>query len=123
VRAAAAAVVAVLLAAAPAAAAAAARPPARMLVTADEWMLISSRQSVRAGPLEIQLYNRGEDGHDLAARRVDHGRWAGRTLRVRETRPGELGEATWRLKSGKYKLWCDLPGHRAAGMRATLRAR
>ena len=122
-RAAAAAILAVLLAAAPAAGAGA-RPPARMLVTADEWMLIASRQSVRAGPLEIQLYNRGEDGHDLAARRVDRrGRWAGRTLRVRETRPGELGEATWRLKSGKYKLWCDLPGHRAAGMRATLRAR
>jgi hypothetical protein len=122
VRTAAAAILAVLLAAP--AAGAAARPPARMLVTADEWMLIASRQSVRAGPLEIQLYNRGEDGHDLAARRVDRqGRWAGRTLRVRETRPGELGEATWRLKSGKYKLWCDLPGHRAAGMRATLRAR
>jgi len=113
---------AALLAAAPAAAAT--RPPARMLVTADEWMLISSRQTVRAGALEIQLYNRGEDGHDLAARRVARdGGWAGRTFRVRETRPGELGEATWRLKSGKYKLWCDLPGHRAAGMRATLRAR
>jgi hypothetical protein len=112
----------VLLAAAPAAPAA--RPPARMLVTADEWMLIASRQAVRAGPLEIQLYNRGEDGHDLAARRVDRdGGWAGRTFRIRETRPGELGEAAWRLKSGKYRLWCDLPGHRAAGMRATLRAR
>ena len=114
---------AALLAAAPPAVAAA-RPPARMLVTADEWMLISSRQSVRAGPLEIQLYNRGEDAHDLAARRVARdGSWAGRTFRIRETHPGELGEATWRLKSGKYRLWCDLPGHRSAGMRATLRAR
>jgi len=42
---------------------------------------------------------------------------------VRETRPGLLGEATWTLKSGKYSLWCTLPGHREAGMRATLRAR
>ena len=41
--------------------------PARMLVTADEWLLVSSRQSVAAGQVEIQLYNRGEDGHDLAA--------------------------------------------------------
>ena len=98
--------------------------PARMLVTADEWMLVASRQRVAAGKLEIQLYNRGEDVHDLAARRVDRdGSRVGRTFRVRETRPGDLGEATWRLKSGKYSLWCTLPGHRAAGMRATLRAR
>jgi uncharacterized cupredoxin-like copper-binding protein len=110
--------VAALLAVAPSNAA-----PARMLVTADEWMLISSRQKVAAGKLEIQLYNRGEDAHDLAARRVDNGKRVGRTFRVRETRPGDLGEATWRLKSGKYSLWCTLPGHRAAGMRATLRAR
>ena len=98
--------------------------PARMLVTADEWMLVSSRQRIAAGKLEIQLYNRGEDVHDLAARRVTRaGKPVGRTFRVRETRPGDLGEATWRLKSGKYSLWCTLPGHRAAGMRATLRAR
>jgi hypothetical protein len=98
--------------------------PARMLVTADEWMLLASRQKVAAGRLEIQLYNRGEDAHDLAARRVTRaGKRVGRTFRVRETRPGDLGEATWRLRSGKYSLWCTLPGHRAAGMRATLRAR
>ena len=98
--------------------------PARMLVTADEWMLLASRQRIAAGKVEVQLYNRGEDAHDLAARRItrDGGR-VGRTFRVRETRPGDLGEATWRLNSGKYSLWCTLPGHRAAGMRATLRAR
>jgi hypothetical protein len=112
-------VVAALLAVAPPSGA-----PARMLVTADEWMLLSSRRSIPAGKLEIQLYNRGEDAHDLAARRVTRdGTRAGRTFRVRETRPGDLGEATWRLRSGKYSLWCTLPGHRAAGMRATLRAR
>jgi len=111
-----------LLATAPAAADA--RPPARMLVTADEWMLISSRQAVRPGRLEIQLYNRGEDAHDIAARRVARdGAGTGRTRRLPETRPGELGEATWRLRRGRYALWCTLPGHRAAGMRATLRVR
>ena len=98
--------------------------PARMLVTADEWMLLSSRQKVAAGRLEIQLYNRGEDAHDLAARRVTRaGTPIGKTFRVRETRPGDLSEATWRLRAGKYSLWCTLPGHRAAGMRASLRVR
>jgi mRNA-degrading endonuclease RelE of RelBE toxin-antitoxin system len=113
-----------LLALAVAAPAAGAAPPARMLVTADEWMLISSRQSVKAGRVQVQLYNRGEDVHDIAARRVDRlGRRVGRTWRIGETRPGELGEATWRLRSGKYRLWCTLRSHEAAGMRARLRAR
>ena len=98
--------------------------PARMLVTADEWMLISSRQAIKPGKLEIQLYNRGEDAHDIAARRVNRlGRRVGRTWHIRETRPGELGEATWRLRSGKYRLWCTLRAHEAAGMRASLRVR
>ena len=84
-----------------------------MLVTADEWSLVSSRRRIAAGRLEIQLYNRGEDGHDLAARRVG-GR---RTFRIRETRPGQLGEATWRLKPGRYRLWCNLPGTRGRDAR------
>ena len=117
-------VAAALLAALVAPTAAAARPPARMLVTADEWMLLTSRQSIRAGELDVQVYNRGEDAHDLAARRVNRlGARVGRTFRVRETKPDALGEATWRLRSGKYRLWCSLPGHEAAGMRATLRVR
>jgi plastocyanin len=115
---------AALLALAVAAPAADARPPARMLVTADEWMLISSRQSIQAGRVQVQLYNRGEDAHDIAARRVDRlGRRVGRTWRIGETRPGELGEATWRLRPGRYRLWCTLRSHEAAGMRARLRAR
>jgi uncharacterized cupredoxin-like copper-binding protein len=113
--------VALALLAAPAAGAAA---PARMLVTADEWMLLTSRQTVKAGKLDLQLYNRGEDAHDLAARRVDRlGKRVGPTLRLGETAPGQLGEATWKLRSGQYALWCSLRGHRAAGMRATLHVR
>ena len=56
-------------------------------------------------------------------RRRGAARAARRTFRIAETRPGQLGEATWRLKPGRYRLWCDLPGHRAAGMRASLRVR
>ena len=92
--------------------------PARMLVTADEWSLVLSRRKVKAGVVELQLYNRGEDAHDLAARRRDG---TGPTRRLGETRPGALGEARWRLRRGRYRLWCTLPGHEDRGMRATLR--
>jgi hypothetical protein len=86
--------------------------PARMLVTADEWMLLTSRQAVTQGRVQVQLYNRGEDAHDIAARRVNRlGERVGRTFRIRETRPGELGEATWRLRPGKYRLWCTPRSH------------
>ena len=105
-------VAALLAPAAPAEAA-----PARMLVTADEWSLVLSRRKVEAGVVELQLYNRGEDAHDLAARRRDG---SGPTRRLGETRSGALGEARWRLRRGRYRLWCTLPGHKAAGMKATL---
>jgi uncharacterized cupredoxin-like copper-binding protein len=32
-----------------------------------------------------------------------------------------MSELRTRLRAGKFKLWCSLPGHAAAGMRATLR--
>jgi uncharacterized cupredoxin-like copper-binding protein len=87
-------------------------------------MLLASRRRVRAGRLEIQLYNRGEDAHDLAARRFDRlGHARGRTFRVPATRPEQLAAARWKLPSGQYRLWCTLPGHRAAGMRARLQVR
>ena len=104
-----------LLLAAPAQAAA----PSRLLVEADEWGLAMSRQSLRAGALTIQLVNRGEDGHDLRIRRV--GGMASRG--VGETPPGGMAQFRLRVRRGSYRLWCSLPGHRAAGMRATLRVR
>lgn len=98
--------------------------PARLLVTADEWLLILSRQSIARGPAIVQLHGAGEDAHDLAARRRSAGgRPAGRTFRMAETKPGRLSSATWRLRPGTYRVWCTLPGHEAAGMRATLTVR
>jgi plastocyanin len=91
--------------------------PARMLVEAREFNLTLSRTTLAAGPAIIQLANQGEDGHDL--------RIAGRgaTHAIAETHPGDT--ALWRgtLRPGRYRLYCSLPGHAAAGMRATLRVR
>jgi plastocyanin len=97
-------------------AAADARPPARMLVYAKEWSLWPSRTSLPAGRVTVQLYNRGEDAHDLRIRRRGHTVGA-----VAVTQSGELGQATWRLGPGIYELYCSLSGHRAKGMHVTLR--
>jgi plastocyanin len=109
------------LAAGPAAAnpPAATRPaPARLLVEAREFNLALSRPTVRAGRAIVQLVNRGEDPHDL--RIVRSGRRIGT---IAELRPGKVGEWEGRLRRGRYRLYCTLEGHRAAGMKATLRAR
>ncbi|MGH2978931.1 MAG: hypothetical protein ACRDLQ_04765 [Solirubrobacterales bacterium] len=94
-----------------------ARAPGRLMVLADEHSLVLSRQSIVRGPALIQFLNRGEDPHDLKLRRI------GRSgvLSVPETGAGRLAEAKVRLRTGTYRLWCSLPGHRARGMRAKLR--
>jgi hypothetical protein len=90
--------------------------PARLFVNAKEWSLVLSRQSLKAGQARIQLFNGGQDAHDLALRRVG----GKQTLTIAETTPGNVSELRAILRPGKWRLWCSLPGHAKAGMRATL---
>ena len=100
------------------------RPPARLLVSADEYSLRLSRQTLTAGAALVQFHNRGEDPHDLRMRRIPRqGVSARRTFSVPETRSGDLDELEARLPSGRYRLWCSLPGHEQAGMLAKLRVK
>jgi hypothetical protein len=101
-----------------------ARPPARMLVYAQEWSLWPSRGTLPAGRLTVQLWNRGEDAHDLRIKRLDkHGRMTGQSQGLAATQSGAIGEASWRLGRGRYELYCSMPGHRDRGMRVRLLAR
>jgi plastocyanin len=105
--------------------AAARRPaPARLLVYAQEWSLWPSRSSLPAGRVIVQLWNRGQDAHDLRIRRLDaRGRMTGRAQGVAVTQSGKLRDATWRLKPGRYELYCSMPEHLKLGMHAKLRVR
>jgi len=96
-----------------------ARAPARLMVQADEHSLVLSRQSMERGPALVQVLNRGEDPHDLKLRRIG----GSRVVSVPEIPAGGLAEAKVSLRTGRYRLWCSLPGHRALGMRAKLRVR
>jgi uncharacterized cupredoxin-like copper-binding protein len=90
-------------------------PPARLLVEATEFHFTLSRTTLRAGRAIVQLAIRGEDPHDLRIARV--------RMHIPETLPGDVGEWSGRLKRGRYKLYCSLPGHAKAGMRAYIRVR
>jgi uncharacterized cupredoxin-like copper-binding protein len=103
---------------------AATRPPARMLVYAQEWSLWPSRHTVTGGRVIVQLWNRGQDAHDLRIRRVGgHGQMMGRAQAVAVTNSGAISRATWHLAPGRYELFCSMPGHLALGMHTTLLVR
>jgi uncharacterized cupredoxin-like copper-binding protein len=102
------------------AAARAPKAPARMLVYAQEWSLWPSRSSVPAGKVVVQLWNRGQDAHDLRIRRLRAGHMTGPTQGVKVTLSGGLSQSTWELRPGRYVLYCSMPGHYAKGMHTTL---
>lgn len=93
--------------------------PGRLLVQAREFRFELSRGVVKPGRVLIEMRNAGEDGHDLVVRK----RGARRGVTFGEQRPGALVDRQVRLTRGTYDLLCTLPGHRKAGMRATLRVR
>ena len=92
-------------------------PPARLQVGADEFRYTLSRLRLPAGKAVVQLVNYGEDDHNLRLRRNGgtRSRW------IRRTAPGEMNELRAYLRAGTFKLWCSLPGHEEAGMKAGLR--
>jgi uncharacterized cupredoxin-like copper-binding protein len=108
----------------PAAASAhAARPtPAHLLVYAQEWSLWPSRTTLPAGTVDVQLWNRGQDAHDVRVRRRNaQGVMVGAVLGgVSVTPSGDIHSAVWHLKAGRYEIYCSLPGHLMMGMHANL---
>jgi hypothetical protein len=93
--------------------------PARLGISASEFHLVLSRPSVRAGVVEIELQNMGQDPHDLRLRRIG----GTHTFTIPLTKPGARRDVAIRLRPGRYRLWCSVADHRALGMQALLRVR
>lgn len=91
--------------------------PARLLVTSREYSLALSRPQIPAGEAIVQLDNRGQDPHDLAVRQGS-GPMSSLIGETPSLRVATAPRTT--LAAGTYTLFCDLPGHAALGMRATL---
>ena len=106
-----------------AAAAARKHAPAHLLINAQEWSLWPSRTSLPSGRVVVQLWNRGQDAHDLHVRRVARGRMVGRAQAAPVTLSGAVTQASWALRSGLYELYCSMPGHLARGMHVLVRVR
>lgn len=105
---------------APASAGRGADPPSRLLVTAREYNLTLSQAKLGGGDAIVQLYDYGEDPHDLMLQRVG----GERRFSLGVVLPGEVGELRLRLKRrSTYTLWCSFADHAARGMTATLRTK
>lgn len=66
------------------------------------------------GPIEVMLQNDDTALHNL---RIDEA--AGETKKV-EVAAGATATGTLQLFAGTYTFYCDIPGHRAAGMEGTI---
>lgn len=111
---------AAMLAATPASAGRGDRLPERLLVTAREYNLTLSREKIGGGEAIVQLYDYGEDPHDLRLQRNG----GNRIFELGTVLPGEVGELRLRLKRrSSYRLWCSFSDHAALGMVATLRTK
>ncbi len=91
-------------------------PPARVQVVAQEFKYSLSRRTVKAGKVIIELVNRGQDTHDLDLQRVG----GTRVFHFPDVAPGHYVDREFRLRPGKYRLWCAVADHKERGMRATL---
>lgn len=74
----------------------------------DFWFKPST-VTVSAGPLKFVLKNNGVVGHTYVIEKVK-----GAALDLID--PGKTGMLKITLKSGTYAAFCDVPGHREAGM-------
>ena len=92
-------------------------PPARVQVVAQEFRYSLSRMKVRSGRVIVELVNRGEDTHDLDMRRVG----GTHIFRFPDVQPGHFVDREFKLRPGRYVLWCAVADHNERGMHAVLR--
>jgi hypothetical protein len=92
-------------------------PLGRLGVSAREFSLTLSRQTLASGDALVELQNFGEDPHDL---RIAP---AGAPLLASfpEIDPNTRHTERVSFVPGTYKLFCSVEGHEAMGMRATLK--
>ncbi len=72
--------------------------------------------SAKAGAVGFAYYNKGNVTHSLVIKAADGTRFGKRLFLT----PGKQAGLTVDLAAGTYELYCDVPGHKDAGMDATL---
>ncbi len=76
----------------------------------SEFRFTLSRKAVKAGVITFKVMNRGTLSHDFKI--------GGKVTKL--LKPGKSAILKVKLRKGKAKYLCTVPGHAAAGMKGTL---
>jgi uncharacterized cupredoxin-like copper-binding protein len=82
-------------------------------VTAGDLFLKPKELTAKEGRIEIRYEDTGQLAHNLLIDGVAD-------FKLSVDGKGDEDRGTIALETGTYMLYCDVPGHRAAGMEATL---
>ncbi len=107
---------------------------AAVSVVLDEWKLVPSQATARAGRVTFVVRNDGSMAHELVVLRTDRHHHSLKVKGGKAVETGRVGEIpmipsgiskrlTLRLPTGRYVLLCNLLGHYQAGQFAALRVR
>lgn len=101
--------------------------PSALNVKLGEMFVRPDAPVVRAGKVTFRVANTGTLTHEMIVERLpvtkkpngqaDEGHASGE---VSELAPGKSGKVTLNLKAGTYQLFCNVPGHYAAGQRTNI---
>jgi plastocyanin len=89
--------------------------PADVVAKGDDALKFDQAQyTAAAGSVEIELVNTGSQPHTLLIEKV------GSFKKLEVTKSGDKDRGTADLEPGTYTIFCDVVGHRGAGMEAKL---
>ncbi|MDR7481769.1 MAG: hypothetical protein QN203_04585 [Armatimonadota bacterium] len=89
-------------------------PAATVEVVAREWAFAPPSVVVRAGRIAVRVRNEGLVEHNLVVDAIPGAAIDG-------VPPGETRTAIFELPPGAHTAYCNIPGHREAGMAMTIR--
>ena len=81
-------------------------------VTESEFKVVPATTDLKAGKVTFDVQNDGKIPHDLAIK--------GMSDKTKLISPGGSAKLAVTLKPGKYELYCSVPGHESAGMKANI---
>jgi uncharacterized cupredoxin-like copper-binding protein len=86
-------------------------------VTAREFLYEPNKLTLKAGDVTFAVKNAGAVEHDF----VIEDKARKQIAQATPFAPGRTVQVKARLAAGDYSIFCSIPGHREAGMMATLR--
>jgi uncharacterized cupredoxin-like copper-binding protein len=87
--------------------------PGALRIEAHEFALAPKDLRAAPGTVAIEYMNAGAIPHTLVIDRVGG-------LKLEVASKGDVDTGTVKLEPGSYTIYCDIPGHRQAGMEAPL---